>query len=251
MGNERPVVHGQIGDGTEGADVPLLPLSDVRVGGIVNQRGEVANSLDVVAGLQQAPAQLSEIQPAVRAVAQRAVIQVEAVDVNVDRCHGRPSRRPPVNPKICEAPELGASRPAGDSAGAVHRQWLTKCRVSSHRVGGWGCCSGVVRRLGRSIGDRAAQAARSLDHPATSATKADIHSLRADIQVMRSEWKTDLGEMKADLHAREARVAFRLRVAGAVTRGCRRYTRPWSGGSRLADPQGCVPLATFYLQRRR
>ena len=64
---------------------------------MVDQGGETANPLDMVADLEQSSAQLPKFEPAVRGVAQRAVVEVEAVDVDVDFCHGRPPAKDRLN----------------------------------------------------------------------------------------------------------------------------------------------------------
>ena len=83
-------MQGHIRYGLKGAKVGLLPLG-LRwvVGAAGYEGGEVANAAHLVVG-QQEPHQLTDVQPAVRRAPQRAVVEVEAVDVDVGADGGLP-----------------------------------------------------------------------------------------------------------------------------------------------------------------
>ena len=67
----------------QGAKVSLLPLGLRRVPGTAGyQGGKVADPAYVVLG-QQKPYQLPDVQPSVRRAPQGAVVEIEAVDIDV------------------------------------------------------------------------------------------------------------------------------------------------------------------------
>lgn len=86
-----PVVDRQVGNGLQCTEIRLLAL---RLGGITgptaHASGEVANPIDLVPG-QQELSQSAKVQPTIRRVPQRAVVEVEAVNVDVgaDDSHPR------------------------------------------------------------------------------------------------------------------------------------------------------------------
>lgn len=81
-------MDGQVGNGRQSAEVSLLTL---RLGGVIgpvgDQGGEVAYPANTMLG-QEKPRQPPRIQPAVRRSSQGAIVQVEAVDVDVGANEG-------------------------------------------------------------------------------------------------------------------------------------------------------------------
>ena len=76
-------MDGQVRDGLQGSKVGLLPL---RLRGITwavgNDGGEVANAVYTVLG-QQKPRQPPDIQPTILRAPQCAIVEIEAVNVDV------------------------------------------------------------------------------------------------------------------------------------------------------------------------
>ena len=83
LGQQVSVVDSEVGNGRQGAEVRLLAL---RLGGVIgpvgDQGGKVAYPADGVAGEQQ-PRQPPQVQPPVGRSAKGAVIEIQAVDVDV------------------------------------------------------------------------------------------------------------------------------------------------------------------------
>ena len=93
FGEQVPVVHGYSRYGLQGTKVSLLSLGLGWVPGAAgNQRGKVADPAYVVLG-QQKPYQLPDVQPSVRRAPQGAVVQVEAVYIDVGAYGGLPYKK--------------------------------------------------------------------------------------------------------------------------------------------------------------
>jgi hypothetical protein len=83
VGQEVPVVDGQVRDRRNSPEVRQLVLSGIWMPGpLADDGGEVTDPMDVVAG-KGSLAERGEVEPAVRPIFKAAVEEVEAVDVDV------------------------------------------------------------------------------------------------------------------------------------------------------------------------
>ena len=122
IGKEVSVVQGHCRNGLQGAKVSLLPLG-LRwiVGAAGNQGGKVSYAAYLVVG-QQKPHQLTDVQPSVGRAAQGAVIEIEAVDIDVGAdgdCPYKKLRLPRGSLAPCRRGDRGCMCPRYRVAGAV------------------------------------------------------------------------------------------------------------------------------------
>ena len=86
-------MDGQVWNGPQGAKVSLLPLGLSRIARTAgDDSGEVAYPVYLVAGQQQVR-QLANIQPSIGCTSQGAIVEIEAINVDVGTDEGRSPRK--------------------------------------------------------------------------------------------------------------------------------------------------------------